>query len=113
MIATTMARKPRRVRDAQESRRLLVEAAAQIFNSDGFHGTDTNRIAKAAGYTPGTFYTHFPDQRAIFLPNSSSRAQILENVWRKRSSIITRSGGPSAQACVLFMRSIRKSGLRA
>ena len=67
MTATTLARKPRRVRDAQESRRLLVEAAAQIFNSDGFHGTDTNRIAKAAGYTPGTFYTHFPDKRAIFL----------------------------------------------
>ena len=67
MIATTSARKPRRVRDAQESRRLLVEAAAQIFNSDGFHGTDTNRIAKAAGYTPGTFYTHFPDKRTIFL----------------------------------------------
>jgi AcrR family transcriptional regulator len=63
----TLARKPRKARDAQESRRMLVEAAAQIFNSDGFHGTDTNRIAKAAGYTPGTFYTHFPDKRAIFL----------------------------------------------
>jgi AcrR family transcriptional regulator len=65
--SATLARKPRKARDAQESRRLLVEAAAQIFNSDGFHGTDTNRIAKAAGYTPGTFYTHFPDKRAIFL----------------------------------------------
>lgn len=65
--AAKLARKPRRTRDAQESRRLLVEAAAEIFNSSGFHGTDTNRIAKAAGYTPGTFYTHFPDKRAIFL----------------------------------------------
>ena len=67
MTATTLARKPRRTRDAQESRRLLVEAAGKIFNSDGFHGTDTNRIAKAAGYTPGTFYTHFPDKKTIFL----------------------------------------------
>jgi AcrR family transcriptional regulator len=66
-VTATLARKPRKARDAQESRRLLVEAAAQIFNSVGFHGTDTNRIAKAAGYTPGTFYTHFPDKRAIFL----------------------------------------------
>jgi AcrR family transcriptional regulator len=33
----------------------------------GYHGTDTNRIAIAAGYTPGTFYTHFEDKRAIFL----------------------------------------------
>jgi AcrR family transcriptional regulator len=67
MTATTSARKPRRTRDAQESRRLLVEAAGKIFNSVGFHGTDTNRIAKAAGYTPGTFYTHFPDKKTIFL----------------------------------------------
>ena len=66
-VTTAPARKPRKARDAQESRRLLVEAAARIFNSDGFYGTDTNRIAKAAGYTPGTFYTHFPDKRAIFL----------------------------------------------
>jgi len=66
-MTATSARKPRKARDAGESRRLLIEAAAQIFNSDGFHGTDTNRIAKAAGYTPGTFYTHFPDKRTIFL----------------------------------------------
>src|SRR5690349_9445683 len=46
MTATTLARKPRRTRDAQESRRLLVEAA---------------------GNTPGTFYTHFPDKKTIFL----------------------------------------------
>jgi len=44
-----------------------VEAAAEIFNTVGYFGTDTNRIAKAAGYTPGSFYTHFPDKRAIFL----------------------------------------------
>jgi AcrR family transcriptional regulator len=45
----------------------LVDAAARLFNTVGFHGTDTNRIAVAAGYTPGTFYTHFEDKRAIFL----------------------------------------------
>ena len=66
-VIAAVARRTRKARDAQESRRLLVEAAARIFNSDGFHGTDTNRIAKAAGYTPGTFYTHFLDKRAIFL----------------------------------------------
>lgn len=67
IVAATRKPRKRNPRDAQESRRRLVEAAAQIFNTVGFHGTDTNRIAKAAGYTPGTFYTHFPDKRAIFL----------------------------------------------
>jgi AcrR family transcriptional regulator len=62
------ARRPqRRSRDPEASRRALVDAAAQLFNSVGYYGTDTNRIAIAAGYTPGTFYTHFKDKRAIFL----------------------------------------------
>jgi AcrR family transcriptional regulator len=42
-------------------------AAAKVFESDGFHGTDSNRIARLAGYAPGTFYKHFADKREIFL----------------------------------------------
>jgi AcrR family transcriptional regulator len=65
--ASDKGRKAVRVRNPQESRRALIDAAANIFNSVGYHGTDTNRIAIAAGYTPGTFYTHFQDKRSIFL----------------------------------------------
>lgn len=65
--STAAARtRPRRgTRTATRAR--LVAAAAEIFNRDGYHGTDSNRIAKAAGYAPGSFYKHFPDKRAIFL----------------------------------------------
>ncbi len=45
----------------------MIEAAARIFNSTGYHGTDSNRIAREAGYAPGTFYVHFADKLAIFL----------------------------------------------
>jgi AcrR family transcriptional regulator len=38
-----------------------------VFNESGYHGTDSNRIARAAGYAPGTFYKHFADKREIFL----------------------------------------------
>src|ERR1700733_4159996 len=58
---------PKRSRDPQESRRALLQAAAAIFNSEGYFATDSNRIALAAGYAPGTFYTHFADKRGIFL----------------------------------------------
>jgi AcrR family transcriptional regulator len=58
--------RPRRGSPAA-TRARLVEAAARLFNRDGFHGTDSNRIARAAGYAPGSFYKHFPDKRAIFL----------------------------------------------
>jgi AcrR family transcriptional regulator len=65
MFATPPSSK--RSRDPQESRRALLKAAAKIFNSEGYFATDSNRIARAAGYAPGTFYTHFADKRAIFL----------------------------------------------
>lgn len=42
-------------------------AAAREIEEHGYFATDTNRIARSAGYAPGTFYRHFTDKRAIFL----------------------------------------------
>ncbi|MCW5831643.1 MAG: TetR/AcrR family transcriptional regulator [Labilithrix sp.] len=44
-----------------------MQAAAEIFNRDGYAATDSNRIAREAGYSPGTFYKHFADKKQIFL----------------------------------------------
>src|SRR5439155_19483347 len=60
------ARRPRRGSPA-ETRARLVAAAAREFGRVGYDGTDSNRLARAAGYAPGTFYKHFADKRAIFL----------------------------------------------
>lgn len=51
----------------EETRERLVVAAAQLFNRVGYDGTDSNRIAREAGYAPGTFYKHFRDKKEIFL----------------------------------------------
>jgi AcrR family transcriptional regulator len=45
----------------------LVEAAAAEFCEHGFAGTDSNRIARKAGFAPQTFYRWFKDKTAIFL----------------------------------------------
>ena len=59
---------PRAVRGTpEETRARLVAAAGAAFEHDGYFGTDTNRIAKAAGYAPGTFYKHFADKAEIFV----------------------------------------------
>jgi len=60
------AERPRRGRP-DETRARLVAAAAAECNRVGYRGTDSNRIARAAGYAPGTFYKHFRDKRAAFL----------------------------------------------
>src|ERR1700687_38040 len=58
--------RPRRGSPAQPRER-LVAAAASLFNRGGYHGTDSNRIAREAGYSTGVFYKHFQDKREIFL----------------------------------------------
>jgi AcrR family transcriptional regulator len=49
------------------TRERIVDAAATLFNRLGYHGTDSNSIAKEAGYATGTFYKHFRDKREVFL----------------------------------------------
>jgi AcrR family transcriptional regulator len=46
---------------------VLIETALRVFNEVGYWGTDSNSLAREAGYSPGTFYRHFTDKRAIFL----------------------------------------------
>jgi AcrR family transcriptional regulator len=60
-------RKKSPARAPEETRSNLIAAAAKLFNSVGYFGTDSNRIARAAGYAPGTFYVHFADKLEIFL----------------------------------------------
>ena len=52
---------------ALATREALIDVAARVFNEVGYDGTDSNQIARAAGYSPGTFYRHFEDKRAIFI----------------------------------------------
>jgi len=63
---TTDSQEPNRSRSAA-TRQKLIAAAAQTFNEVGYWGTDSNRIARAAGYSPATFYKHFANKREIFL----------------------------------------------
>lgn len=60
------AHRPRRGAP-DETRERLVAAAARVFNRVGYRGTDSNRLARAAGYAPGTFYKHFRNKRDILL----------------------------------------------
>ncbi|WP_420560872.1 TetR/AcrR family transcriptional regulator [Tepidicaulis sp.] len=57
----------KRARSKGETRRRLTRAAAEEFNAHGFAGTDTNKIARRAGFAPQTFYRWFKDKTDIFL----------------------------------------------
>ncbi len=59
------SRKPRHPRESTAEE--LLQAAAQEFNEQGFGGTDTNRIARRAGFAPQTFYRWYRDKVDIFI----------------------------------------------
>ena len=57
--------RPRRFGEATAAK--LVEAASKEFRQHGFFGTDTNKIARRAGFAPQTFYRWFRDKKDIFV----------------------------------------------
>lgn len=63
---TEFGQRPKRG-SPEQTRARIVMAAAEEFQTHGYFGTDSNVIARAAGYAPGTFYKHFVDKRAVFL----------------------------------------------
>jgi AcrR family transcriptional regulator len=43
----------------------IVEAAAQVLESDGFEGFNTNAVARRAGVSIGSLYQYFPGKDAL------------------------------------------------
>jgi AcrR family transcriptional regulator len=91
-----------------------VRAAAGEFNRVGYFGTDSNRLARAAGYAPATFYKHFADKRAIFL---AAYAAWVSDEWAEVDRLVQR-GGPPPQVAAAVVDTVldlhrRWRGLRA
>ncbi len=78
-------------RKPEETADRLVDAAEAEFNARGFHGTDTNRIARRAGYAPQTFYRHFADKTAIFLA-------VYDRWWKSEVTALSRAVQRPAKA---------------
>lgn len=96
------ARALRGTPDATRDR--LVAIAARVFNRAGYHGTDSNRIAKEAGYAAGTFYKHFADKREVFL--AAYEAWVAAE-WRTIGATLETGGTPRALARRLVGYTIR------
>jgi AcrR family transcriptional regulator len=76
------------------TRERLVAAAAEVLNRDGYFGTDSNAIARAAGDSPATFYKHFEDKRAILL---AAYERWVSAEWRHITGTL-RAGLPAGEA---------------
>jgi AcrR family transcriptional regulator len=97
-------RKKSPARAPEETRSNLIAAAAKLFNSVGYYGTDSNRIAREAGYAPGTFYVHFADKLEIFLEVYRGW---VESEWQAIAATLQpdrRHGGESARIARIVLQ---------
>jgi AcrR family transcriptional regulator len=83
-----------------ETRGRLIAAAADLFNRSGFYGTDSNRIAQAAGYSTGVFYKHFKDKREVFL---AVYEQWSMAEWEQVTAILSAGGTDREMAHALVL----------
>jgi AcrR family transcriptional regulator len=60
------ARRRAKQERAHETLAVVLEAAAQVLQREGYARATTNRIAQVAGVSVGTIYQYFPDKDAIF-----------------------------------------------
>lgn len=102
---------PRSRKDTAEK---LLQAAIGEFNEHGFSGTDTNRIARRAGFAPQTFYRWFRDKVAIFV-EAYGRWQLEEAGVLRRLLAEQASDARLVDACIahhrahlIFRRSLRQ-----
>ena len=109
---STPLRKPRQIPESTSER--LLHAATSEFNEQGFGGTDTNRIARRAGFAPQTFYRWFQDKVEIFV-KTYERWQHEEFGALNKLLAAKASDGRLAQAVVahhkaylVFRRSLRQ-----
>ncbi|QSB14739.1 TetR/AcrR family transcriptional regulator [Natronosporangium hydrolyticum] len=61
------ARKTPRQKRSRETVAVIIEAAAQVFQREGYAATTTNKIAERAGVSIGSLYQYFPDKDALLV----------------------------------------------
>lgn len=59
---------------SQHSKRLVLDAALQLFSTKGFNGTSIKDVAKLAEISVGRLYHHFPNKTALF-------TALLDEYW--------------------------------
>jgi len=74
-----------------ETRRRLLEAAAQVIRERGFGAASVEAIAAAAGFTRGAFYSNFETKEQLFVELLHER---VYDGYRRMGETLPREGTP-------------------
>ena len=97
----------------EETRRRLLEAAHSLFVEQGFDGTSTEDILRAAGVSRGALYHHFATKLEVF---EAVFVQVSDAALERASRHVERDGPPIEnliQGCLAWLRETRKPAVGA
>jgi AcrR family transcriptional regulator len=76
---TTKTASPAKARISREERQIrIIASAAALFAKNGFKGTTTREIAKAAAISEALLFKYFPTKRALYSAILAEKAPIAE-----------------------------------
>jgi TetR/AcrR family transcriptional regulator len=93
---------PRKARDAEDSRRRLLDAAEKEFAGKGFAGARLGAIAKAARLKPGLIHFHFEDKQGLYSAVLARAFAALELQVRALLELGPTGGEPSREELHVF-----------
>jgi AcrR family transcriptional regulator len=103
--------------DGETTGEKLVAAAMAEFNDHGFGGTDTNRIARRAGFAPQTFYRWFKDKTEVFVAAyrawEDEEKSTVEQLLARDAPVadLVEAGIAQHRRYLMFRRSLRQLSL--
>jgi AcrR family transcriptional regulator len=83
--------------DCEERRRSIVEAAMPLFACQGFAGTTTKALAKAAAVSEALLYKHFPSKKALYRAILECGPATTDVAYRRLQNMI-----PSTETLIYF-----------
>src|SRR5436190_15434446 len=72
-----MGIKERQERDREAVRRAILDAARELFVTEGFHNVPIRKIAERIEYSPAAIYSYFPAKDDIFFALAAEGFRVL------------------------------------
>lgn len=86
---------------SKDTVRRIIDAATTMLKERGYDGASTNRIAAAAGISPGSLYQYFPNKDAILHAVVEAYTQeLLERMARRLSELLQSDPGDLVAAAI-------------
>src|SRR5437667_10904346 len=76
-----------RARDANKSRKAILDAAAEVFAEHGFDGARVDAIASTSGYNSGLLFRYFGDKLGLY-------TEVLKRADEEMSELLARVFAP-------------------